>query len=912
MLENFQQLLAFQELLKTLKLDRKAYASPDYSRMRFKLGTSLAETKVPYEIEPALKTVLKTAIDTLFLAVPMRHRDDMGPAELDAVLLDPGAMNVSLRPPTWYIGDVPADSVFYRIITRSMTRSRRLDAGLLLWWLGKDAPGRTLINELNRYINKLENEGKERGAGEETLRLGILALVDFWSKYRSVVSERANHPVIIEGYNAAALVHFEVLRALLEERYRPLGIPERPIGDPAAAAYHALTLPLSPLMACEGVAKPLLDDVNPFGVGRMGADALERFFPKMLDRATPPAEVAKQLTQKLAGDKTASGIVLGEMRRQQLYAAALQLLWKLKPGDEKSPEYPIFQEIRRILKEPNDLFKALDDKKAGKEWQETWKKLTIDAYRAPMDAFLTSVLAAAKLSDGFFSDKAALQNAFTEYCKRFVVLRNMEGLNAALLEQRRFLQPFGGTKEQAAAEYGNGRLYRFAADDNLTLQAGADAKEAQLFIDLKDFTKRTFSSKEMAMADFMKWEFYDPILKAGKKYMLDMAHLDNHSLAINNLLGDAVLASGSVLTLVRFAYDVLSVADDYRDKLKQKMPAALVEAKLRELDAAFAKDKAALVAEYNKFLAPAQKLTAEMNALPPQDPKRTQLGAQIRGYQEAAGSAQRRLKQLTTDYQDKRETIVGTGLEAGAYIAFGTAAETIVFKDEAFGNLRVAIGEKINESARGTAREVTVRDTLTYIVDRARQMTKNPEMEYPFRVFVDNMIKPVLDPDLELLLQKALKDKDAEGVKKAVTTLSQRLMSDLVNNVKREQPEFRSVLVGNGIYNLGLAVSGDAFEAYLKIVEGRRTVTRRDLVVNDLHEEIKRRFIFPRERYPMVLVSPEEPGQPVEIYVNMGSMVFKGFEKAEPQVVWENLLHKTLFYKMLAKHHLSAWMGVPA
>lgn len=912
MLENFQQLLAFNELLRTQKLDRKAYASPDYSRMRFKLGTSLAETKVPYDFDPAFKSVLQTAIDTLFLAVPMRHRDDMGPAELDAVLLDPAAMNVSLRPPTWYIGDVPPESIFYRIITRAMTQSRRLDAGLLLWWMGKDAPGRVLINELNRYINKLENEGKERGAGEETLRVGVLALVDFWSKYRSGVSDRANHPVLIEAYNAAALVHYEVLRALLEERYRPLGIHDRPVGDSAASAYQALTLPLSPLMVSEASAKQLIDDVNPFGVGRQGADALEKFFPKMLERATPPAEVAKQLAQKLAADKAAPPIVLGEMRRQQVYAAALQLLWKLKVTDDKCPEMPVFQEIRRILKEPNDLFKALDDKKAGKEWQDAWKRLTLDAYKAPMEAFAAAVLSAAKLSDGFFSDKAALQNAFTEYAKRFVTLRHMEGLNAALLEQRRFLQAFCGSKEQSAAEYGQGRLYRFATDDSPTLQAGAVAKEAQLFIDLKDFTKRTFSSKEMAMADFMKWEFYDPILKAGKKYMLDMAHLDNHSLAINNLLGDAVLASGSVLTAIRFAYDVLSVADDYRDKLRQKMPAALVEAKLRELGAAFAKDKAALEAERNKYLAPAQKLTAEMNALPPQDPKRAQLGAQIRGYQEAAGSATRKLKQLAVDHQDKRETIVGTGLEAGAYVAFGTAAETIIFKDETFGNLRVAIGEKINESARGTAREVSVRETLNYVVDRARQVMKNAEMEYPFRVFIDNRVKPLLDPDIELVLRKALTDKDPEGVKKAVSALSQRLMSDLVNNVKREQPEFRSIAQGNGIYNLGLAVSGDAVEAYVKLLEGRRSVVRKDLVVAELHEEIRRRFVFPNERYAMLLVAPEEPGKPVEVFVNMGTMVFKGFEKAEPQVIWENLLHNTLFYRMLAKHHLNAWMGVTA
>jgi hypothetical protein len=793
-----------------------------------------------------------------------------------------------------------------------MQGNRLLDAGLLLWWLGKDAPGRILLNELNRFINKLDTEQTERGQGEETLRLGILALVKFWSEYRSTISDRAKHPILDQAYNAVALVHYEVLKALLDERFRSLGLPAMPVGEPQAAAFHALTLPLSPSMFARKQIDFALDHVGPFGLGAEAIQALERFFPGMLERATPPSEVAKQIGQKLAADKQAPKLVLREYKIQKLHLASLELLGKIKVTDDKGPEQPVINEVRRLQKDPDALFRVLDDKKASKEWQDTWKRLTIETYKPQMEAYFNTIVSLSKLSEGFFSDKAALQNAYTDYAKRFVTFRHAEALTAAYLEQTTFLQKVAGGKDQANAEYEQGHLYRFATDEQPILKAGAAPKEAQLFIDLKDFTKRTFASKELAMADFMKWEFYDPILKAGKKYCLDMAHIDNNSLAINNLLGDAVLAGGSVKTLLHFAYDVLNIADSYKEKLKERMPAALVAAKLKELDEAFLKEKAALEAERNKYLAPVQKLTAEMNALPPQDPKRAQLAAQIRGYQEAAGSAARKLKQATSDHEDKRTTIEGSGLEAGAYVAYGNTAELITFKDETFGNLRVAIGEKINESARGTSRDAGVRDNLTYLVDRARFTTKNTQMEYPFRVYIDNSIHVNLDPDLENGIRKALDEKNADEVKKLVALLSQRMMSDLINNVKRETPDYRSISRGNGIYNLGLAMSGDAIDAYLKLLEGKQQVIRKDLLHAELHEEIKRRFFFPRQSYPMIIVMPDEPGSLPELYVEIGSMVFKGFEKMEPQRIYERLLDKTLFYKMLQKHHLAQWTGVPA
>src|SRR2546428_9536342 len=51
----------------------------------------------------------------------------------------------------------------------------------------------------------------------------------------------------------------------------------------------------------------------------------------------------------------------------------------------------------------------------------------------------------------------------------------------------------------------------------------------------------------------------------------------------------------------------------------------------------------------------------------------------------------------------------GEKLEAGIFVSYGAAPEVATFEDHIFGPIKVSIAEKINESARGTARNGGVR-----------------------------------------------------------------------------------------------------------------------------------------------------------------------------------------------------------
>ena len=100
-------------------------------------------------------------------------------------------------------------------------------------------------------------------------------------------------------------------------------------------------------------------------------------------------------------------------------------------------------------------------------------------------------------------------------------------------------------------EYNRGRLYRFSVDDRTILKTLATEEEGQLFIDMKDFTRKTLKVKEIAMAEFMNEHFYKPILSRGP---VQRGHRGLKRRARHNPYepaGDAAIFSGGVSYLIR-------------------------------------------------------------------------------------------------------------------------------------------------------------------------------------------------------------------------------------------------------------------------------------------------------------------------------------------------------------------------
>ena len=122
-------------------------------------------------------------------------------------------------------------------------------------------------------------------------------------------------------------------------------------------------------------------------------------------------------------------------------------------------------------------------------------------------------------------------------------------------------------------EYNRGRLYRFSVDDWTILKTLATEEEGQLFIDMKDFTRKTLKVKEIAMAEFMNEHFYKPILSAAAQYSAGIGvSSDERGITLTNLPGDAAIFSGGVSYLIALARDIQQIIRRYRDQLAQKLP----------------------------------------------------------------------------------------------------------------------------------------------------------------------------------------------------------------------------------------------------------------------------------------------------------------------------------------------------
>src|SRR6185295_2374076 len=259
-----------------------------------------------------------------------------------------------------------------------------------------------------------------------------------------------------------------------------------------------------------------------------------------------------------------------------------------------------------------------------------------------------------------------------------------------------------------ATQHEGGKLYLVGTEERPILMTRTGAAEmGHLFCDMKDFTKRTAFLKETVVADFLSREFYGPILTAAARHARGAAHLaDKGGIYLNNLLGDAVSFSGDVVALLELAEDIRSALASYSRRLDSEGSRETVAKAIATLE--------------EKFKARHQELVAAAKSA--QEAQRRGTMDPLSGEEPAARL--RALKVETARLKDEREQEIalatGEKLEAGIFISYGAAPEVATFEDHIFGHIKVSIAEKINESARGTARNAGVRARVDSVLASER------------------------------------------------------------------------------------------------------------------------------------------------------------------------------------------------
>ncbi|HYQ80718.1 MAG TPA: hypothetical protein VEP68_04405, partial [Anaeromyxobacteraceae bacterium] len=216
----------------------------------------------------------------------------------------------------------------------------------------------------------------------------------------------------------------------------------------------------------------------------------------------------------------------------------------------------------------------------------------------------------------------------------------------------------------------------------------------------------------------------------------------------------------------------------------------------------------------------------------------------------------------------------GEGLEAGVFVSHGPAPLVVAIDDEVFGHNRVAIADKINESARGTARAPTARARADAQLAAERAGRRDPRLPHAWSVFVGQPLSLWLPPEVEAAAMGAARAGDLAAAVRAVSGPIREALRQAARDEEAERGD---------IYNGGAALSGEALEAYLAAVQRSRTVRRAEVPPERIPEDLRRRWFFGSG--PETLVACFHPdGRPAEVFRYAGKATFKGIGDVP---VWE-------------------------
>jgi hypothetical protein len=216
----------------------------------------------------------------------------------------------------------------------------------------------------------------------------------------------------------------------------------------------------------------------------------------------------------------------------------------------------------------------------------------------------------------------------------------------------------------------------------------------------------------------------------------------------------------------------------------------------------------------------------------------------------------------------------GEGLEAGVFISYGAAPLVVVIEDEVFGPNRVAIADKINESARGTARAGPARARADAHLAAERAARRIPALQHAWSVFVGAPLVVAIPQDSEAAALRSARAGDLAAAMRAVAGS----VREAIEAAARSASD-----AAGDIYNSGAAISEQALTAFLEGAGELRTVRRVELMPADVPAELASRWWFGAGQETLVACFHPD-GRPAELFRHVGKAAFKGL----PDVtVWE-------------------------
>ncbi len=736
-----------REIFEAARPAPDAFLRLDAARLRFSLGTTADEPRVPVQVAPDAAAIVRGAAGDLALLLATGHRAFVPADDVDRLTLSDGYAALPVAAPT--LGPSGGGADLRAAALLGAESHPALGGGILCAWMGPGGRGRSLTALWIALLRQALAEMAGEGGREETPLLVALALQAAMREAAEGSRDRLPGPPHDRTLRAAQGIGLWVAaRTGLDRAWRDAG---RPAADPLRLRVEAVVAP-----------GPLCGRGFPLGGSTLYGCAFAAGLPRAEEEVARLAGGGD--ADAAAGDLAAALRADDELARRAAGAVAASRLRGVLRGAVVAAEAAGWgerlQALRELLAAPGGLEGALEEEAARRDLRASAAELEA----VPGDAARLFGEAARALKGWRPRDPAAAVGLSRAAALEEHAAGAAGALADAALERlgaaaRRALAPRTGleTEAGAEAEWEAGRLYRLGARGGPVLRRSSPRAAGHLFADVKDFTRRTGLLGQATMAEFLRTEFYGPILGAAKRFHGGMGHLaDRGGVQLNNLLGDAISFSGDVESLVELAREIRALLEAYGHRLARRVgpgPAAL---------------------------------EAESRA----------------------------------------------GLEAGIFVSHGPAPLVVIIEDEVFGRARVAIAEKINESARGTARAAGARLRADAALEAARAARRSPRLAHAFAVFVDRPPAPG---------EARPPDPDAPGE----------------------------------LYNGGAALSQEALDAFLAAVGPARR--RREVALDPgaLPAELRERWWFGEGAQRMLaLFHPD--GRPAELFRRVGRAAFKG------------------------------------
>jgi hypothetical protein len=810
----------------------------------------------------------------LFFLLCVRHRASLKESDFDQILLQDGFDSNALRP----VSFSPPSTVSRGNVRQAFAEAQKMhpaiDAGLLASWIASGRPGRVWASALNALLRRAVTEGAA-GGREPTQYLVFLALralaKETYATLRDVPVQAAQR--LLHGAVATGL--FIAVRLAAREA----GAFEGPAGALAEAATQ-------PLCWMGGLRYLAGGGNTAYGIPII--DPLPRidvFAQKVMQGAS-----AEQLANDVKADLDSEDSF---RRAERAYALSVVRahLWQLLRLSETARTSAFSLEPLsppQLFAAPGALERVLASPERRKEMHAQAKKAGKGMSHDEARAILESL---ARIAKEWGDDGSGVfpEDDVRETASRALTALAIDAALERLLDQAEIAVAHRSGQESVdgiEAEYEHGRLYFIGGEERPLIKSRAKAAQmGHLFCDVKDFTRRTAFLKEAVVADFLSREFYTPILTAAARHYQGAGHLnDRGGIYLNNLLGDAVSFSGDVVALVELAQDIRRALNSYSQRLEAESSSEVVARSIAAIDERTAARRAQLQQQLAETKAAIRARSRDSSG---EDP-------QVR-----MSRIQAELSRLDDERNSEIALAAGEKLEAGIFISYGAAPEVATFEDHVFGAIKVAIAEKINESARGTARNGGVRSRLDALVRQERATRNNADLSCPFLVAVSQPLSIPVPADAEAAIMGCLSGGDANMAE----LLLQRSVRQFIANLGRGRGD-----ATGDIYNGGAALSEEALRAYVTARDGELLFLSRRVSVSALHASIVERFVFPMDT--LQLVAAVEPGAQAlqELYVHVGRALFKGFEKTGGLGVYEVIPPGSPLFSLLAQHHLPRWL----